>query len=146
MKKSLNFLIVFVGLALIMIPLSATLDGEMHVLGAHKGGDNEILKNYQLVKAEKVEKGGYGNLGKIFSKECEIYLIELRKNEIRYGFFTSLKESPAQYLGKTVNLKFNRIYNIFGGFIPIRAVEGIASPLPGSIGTPIYGEIIKSGI
>ncbi len=147
MKKSVNFLIIFIGLALIMIPLSAILDGKIHVLGANKSSDDVgTIRGYQLIKAEKVERNGYGNIARIFPKECEIYQIELQKGETRYGFFASLKESPKQYLGKTVNLKFNRIHNIFGGLISVRGTSGFDTPLPVDMGTPIYGEITKSGI
>ncbi|MBI2591822.1 MAG: hypothetical protein HYW34_04065 [Candidatus Brennerbacteria bacterium] len=145
MKKDLNFLIIFIGIAIIMLPLSFIIEGQMHILGVHEGGDIHIFKSYKLDVIEKIGKNRYGNLGRIFSSEDEIYRIEIVKRDARYQFFASLKESPEQHLGKVINLKFNYIYNIFGGSISVRDVSGL-DPLPENIGTPVYGEIIKGDI
>lgn len=147
----INVLITMVLLGFIMLPVSAAIDENIRLIGAHKDPDVYIMTGYTLVEA--VAYPPQNNLRKselrMFPQEMSVYRLRLEMphrdyGKIVYKYFAALPESPENHINKLVNFEYSYIYNLFGRKVDVMGSD-MMFPLPRPIGTPVYGKITVFG-
>ncbi|MBI4991652.1 MAG: hypothetical protein HZB99_00340 [Candidatus Harrisonbacteria bacterium] len=153
MKKTVNeppmiFLLVFaIFWGSVFTPVFDDLSYFFHTLGSYNEKKTYTM-NGVLKKARKLDRDLYGFDLDMFPKNKEVYYIEVSKydrgEELVWGWYVSLPESPELHIGESIALKYNFIRNWLGNEVDVQG-RGIDLPLLRTyMGIPIYGKITVS--